>query len=93
MEHGTSHIRFGALIIGDEILSGKRQDKHMAKLIDLMNECQAHFPKAKVFSLPRMEPDRHIELGVRGDPGEVTSAIAKLKRGVSALGFHWAEAQ
>ncbi|HEY9446082.1 MAG TPA: molybdopterin-binding protein, partial [Burkholderiales bacterium] len=24
---------FGALIIGDEILSGKRQDKHMARLI------------------------------------------------------------
>ncbi len=26
-------MKFGAIIIGDEILSGKRQDKHMAKLI------------------------------------------------------------
>ena len=28
---------FGAIIIGDEILSGKRQDKHLTKLIDLLN--------------------------------------------------------
>jgi len=27
---------FGALIIGDEILRGKRQDKHFAKLIDIL---------------------------------------------------------
>ncbi len=64
-----------------------------SQLIGLMNECLARFPRLKVFSLPRMEPDRHIELGVRGDPGEVTTAIAGLKRGVSALGFNWAEAR
>lgn len=29
-------IRFGLFIIGDEILSGKRQDKHLAKVIELM---------------------------------------------------------
>ena len=62
-----------------------------SQLIDLMNECQARFPRAKVFSLPRMEPDRHIELGVRGDPGEVVSAVASLKQGVSALGFNWTD--
>jgi molybdopterin-biosynthesis enzyme MoeA-like protein len=62
-----------------------------SQLIDLMNECQARFPLAKVFSLPRMGPDRHIELGVRGDPGEVVPAVASLKQGVSALGFNWAE--
>ena len=28
---------FGLLIIGDEILSGKRQDKHLAKVIDLLS--------------------------------------------------------
>ena len=27
-------MKFGAIIIGDEILSGKRQDKHMAKAIE-----------------------------------------------------------
>ncbi len=29
---------FGLLIVGDEILSGKRQDKHMAKVIALLGE-------------------------------------------------------
>jgi len=29
-------LRFAALIIGDEILSGKRQDKHLAKVIELL---------------------------------------------------------
>ncbi len=28
--------RIGAFIIGDEILSGKRQDKHLAKLIGML---------------------------------------------------------
>lgn len=28
--------KFGLIIIGDEILSGKRQDRHMAKLIELL---------------------------------------------------------
>ena len=30
--------RFGLIVIGDEILSGRRQDKHMATLIDLLNK-------------------------------------------------------
>jgi len=29
-------MEFGAIIIGDELLTGKRQDKHMARLIDLL---------------------------------------------------------
>ncbi len=29
---------FGAIIIGDEILSGRRQDKHLVKLIELLGE-------------------------------------------------------
>lgn len=30
-------MNFGALIIGDEILSGRRQDKHLAKVIELLS--------------------------------------------------------
>ena len=29
--------RFGLIIVGDEILSGKRADKHLPKVIDLLN--------------------------------------------------------
>ena len=64
-----------------------------SQLIELMNVCQARDPLIKVFSLPRLEPDRYIELGVRGAPGEVTGAIAVLKQGVSSLGFPWTDAQ
>ena len=31
-------MRFGAIIIGDEIMSGKRQDKHMAQIIATLSE-------------------------------------------------------
>ena len=30
-------MKFGAIIIGDEILSGKRQDKHLSKLIEALS--------------------------------------------------------
>ena len=62
-----------------------------SQLIELMNDCQQRHSKVKVFSLPRMQPERYIELGVRGEPAEVTTAIAVLKQGVSALGFPWTE--
>ncbi len=34
----TKSRRFGLIVIGDEILSGRRQDKHLNKLIELLNE-------------------------------------------------------
>ena len=33
-----SHKKFRLIVVGDEILSGKRQDKHMSKLIELLSE-------------------------------------------------------
>jgi molybdopterin-biosynthesis enzyme MoeA-like protein len=35
---GTSTPAFGLIIIGDEILSGKRADKHMPRVIELLGE-------------------------------------------------------
>ncbi|MCZ8100048.1 MAG: molybdopterin-binding protein, partial [Burkholderiales bacterium] len=29
-------MNFGLIIVGDEILSGKRQDKHFAKVVELL---------------------------------------------------------
>ena len=29
-------MNFGLIIVGDEILSGKRQDKHLPKVIELL---------------------------------------------------------
>jgi molybdopterin-biosynthesis enzyme MoeA-like protein len=64
-----------------------------SQLIELMNRCLAQHPAVKVFSLPRIEPDRYIELGVRGHPASVPAAITCLKEGVSALGFPWSDAK
>lgn len=60
-------------------------------LIDLMNECLVRYPQLKVFSLPHMEPERHVELGVRGEASAVPLAILYLQDGVSGLGLHWSE--
>lgn len=38
MTNSTAIPPFGIIIIGDEILSGKRQDKHLAKCIELLSE-------------------------------------------------------
>ena len=60
-----------------------------SQLIELMNECLRAYPALKVFSLPRVTPERYIELGVRGNAAQVAEAIALLKTGVSGLGFPW----
>ncbi len=62
-----------------------------SQLIDLMNQCLARYPALKVFSLPRMAPERHIELGVRGNANDVPAAIGVLQQGVSSLGFDWTD--
>lgn len=63
-----------------------------SQLIDLMNECLRAYPALKVFSLPRVTPERYIELGVRGNAAQVPAAIAMLQIGVSGLGFPWTPA-
>jgi hypothetical protein len=44
----------------------------------------------KVFSLPSMGPDgsrRHIELGVRGDPAVIESAMREMQAEIARRGF------
>lgn len=62
-----------------------------SQLVDLMNECMAKHGALKVYSLPRVAPERHVELGVRGAAAEIPAAIALLRDGVTALGFPWAD--
>jgi molybdopterin-biosynthesis enzyme MoeA-like protein len=68
------------------------RDAGESQLIELMTDCQKRHSGVKVFSLPRMQPERYIELGVRGVPDDVANAIAALKHGVTALGFPWTDA-
>jgi len=60
----------------------------------LMIEVEQRYRGLKSFSLPSMGEAgvrRHIELGVRGAPEEVTPAIEQMKLGVAALGGRWEE--
>jgi molybdopterin-biosynthesis enzyme MoeA-like protein len=55
----------------------------------LMEEVNSRYPGLKAFSLPSMGEGgtrRHIELGVRGVPGEVDPAMEHLRQGIAALG-------
>lgn len=61
-------------------------------LTPLMEAVEAKYRGLKVFSLPSIGEGgwrRHIELGVRGAPGEVPAAMEELKRGVSESGGVW----
>ena len=64
------------------------EDGIESKLIDLMNAVIVQFD-VKVFSLPKLKPNRHVELGAKGSPDKVLQAMAALKAGVAALGFVW----
>lgn len=61
-----------------------------SQLIPAMQAVEAGFKGVKVFSLPSMGIDGsriHVELGVRGDPAQVDSAMQKLRDLVGGAGF------
>jgi molybdopterin-biosynthesis enzyme MoeA-like protein len=61
-----------------------------SQLIPAMEAVEKAFSGIKVFSLPSMGDDgtrRHVELGVRGEPGKVAPAMDALRRLVSEAGF------
>ena len=64
------------------------EDGIESKLIDLMNAVIVQF-SVKVFSLPKLKPNRHVELGAKGTPDKVFQAMDALKVGVADLGFVW----
>lgn len=60
-----------------------------SQLIDLMNAVIRHHPNIKLFSLPKLRPNKQVELGVKGPLAEVESAMLEIKAGVSQIGFSW----
>jgi molybdopterin-biosynthesis enzyme MoeA-like protein len=61
-----------------------------SQLIPAMESVGALYAGVKVFSLPSMGEDgsrRHVELGVRGDPGQVAEAAEALRKSVREAGF------
>ncbi|PPD56594.1 MAG: competence/damage-inducible protein A [Methylotenera sp.] len=62
-----------------------------SQLIDLMNKILADYPNIKVFSLPKLKPNRQVELGAKGEPELVKKAMQDIKSGVSNIGFVWVD--
>ena len=78
--HQTEHLEQSIIVVeGIE-----------SQLIDLMNTVITEFD-VKVFSLPKLKPNRHVELGAKGTPDKVLQAMEALKAGVADLGFSWRE--
>ncbi len=66
-------------------------DAGESNLIDLMNAILAKYPSLKLFSLPKLDSRRTIELGVKGAKNEVDLALSELKTRITELSFPWQE--
>ncbi len=64
-------------------------DVSESKLIDLMNEIVKKYPKIKLFSLPKLNPIKTIELGVKGPSKLVNEAILEIQVKITKLGYKW----
>jgi len=63
-------------------------------LLPLMQAVEARYPQVTLFSLPTLGSEsmpRHIELGLRGEPGQVQAGMQEIRREVSRLGYEWSE--
>jgi molybdopterin-biosynthesis enzyme MoeA-like protein len=66
-------------------------DAGESNLLDLMNVMTAKYPTLKLFSLPRLDERRTIELGMKGDKSLVDEAMTAIKATIIELGFEWQE--
>jgi len=62
-------------------------DAGESQLLDLMNQIVSNHPSTKLFSLPKLDTRRTIELGVKGSPQSVEAAMAEIRTGVINAGF------
>jgi molybdopterin-biosynthesis enzyme MoeA-like protein len=63
-----------------------------ATLTPLMESLEARYPCVRVFSLPSVGDEhtrRHIDLGVKGEPGQVAAAFADMCAELDRLGAEY----
>jgi molybdopterin-biosynthesis enzyme MoeA-like protein len=58
-------------------------------LIDLMNQIENDYPLVKMYSLPKITPQRQVEFGIKGDKEQVLIAMEVVKKYVKELGYHF----
>lgn len=64
-------------------------DAGESQLIDMMQQILTVYTDIKLFSLPKLDTRRTIELGVKGASASVQSAMLDIQQRVTALGFPW----
>lgn len=64
-------------------------DAGESQLIDMMQEILTTHTEVKLFSLPKLDARRTIELGVKGASASVKHAMLDIQQRVTALGFPW----
>jgi molybdopterin-biosynthesis enzyme MoeA-like protein len=82
--HYAAHFRTAAQLEKSIILFGAME----STLTPLMERVESEHPAIKVFSLPSVDHPqwgRHIELGVKGAPGDVDAAYAAMLDGLKAF--------
>ncbi|MDO9151730.1 MAG: molybdopterin-binding protein [Methylotenera sp.] len=79
--HQQDYIEYSILVM----------DAGESQLIDFMNHIVVKYPDIKLFSLPKLDNRRTIELGVKGAAQQVSSAMSDIKQEIAALGFPWLE--
>ncbi len=64
-------------------------DAGESQLIDMMQHILAQHPDIKLFSLPKLDARRTIELGVKGATLPVKHAMQDIQLSITSLGFPW----
>ena len=60
-------------------------------LIDTMNEIKNKNKEIKIYSLPKLKPNKTLELGIKGPSKIVNKAMKDLKSQLEKLKFNWRE--
>ena len=60
-----------------------------SQLIDLMNQIIFNNKDIKLYSLPKIDPKKTLELGVKGSSKNVDKAIKEIKSNLSKLNINW----
>ena len=60
-----------------------------SQLIDLMNQIISDNKDIKLYCLPKMDPKKTLELGIKGPSKNVDKAIKEIKSNLSHLNINW----
>ncbi len=66
-------------------------DRSESTLIDLMRSIEKQFTDVRIYSLPKLSPNKTLELGIKGDKQQVKDAMLFLKNYLLDEKISWRE--